>query len=50
MNLGIHEAQRAGSSLTQAAGLGLDVVEYQRPAGPRFRSTPRAIARVNNER
>jgi len=29
MNLGIHEAQRAGYSLAQAAGLGTDVMEGQ---------------------
>ena len=36
MNLGIHEAQRAGYSLAQAAGLGTNVMEGQRPVGPRF--------------
>ena len=36
MSLGIHEARRAGSSLAQAAGLGMDVMECQRPVGPRF--------------
>ena len=36
MNLGIHEAQRAGNSLAQVAGLGMDVMECRRPVGPRF--------------
>jgi hypothetical protein len=36
MNLAIHEAQRAGSSLAQAGGLGMDVMECRRPVGRRF--------------
>ena len=36
MNLGIPKAQRAGASLAQAAGLGMDVMECQRPVGPRY--------------
>jgi hypothetical protein len=36
MNLGIHEAQRAGSSLAQAGGLGMDGMECRRPVGPRL--------------
>jgi hypothetical protein len=45
MNLEIQEARRAGSSLAQAGGLGIDVTECRRPVGPRFPSTSRALAR-----